>query len=85
MQRAELQRGGLPHTHTLPYSLAQPSPAGPLAHPLRRAKHQSRGAVYEQILKKNEQAYALLACCTALCPSTARLLDEAVANALREK
>ena len=52
---------------------------------VRRAKHQSRGAVYEQILKKNEQVYALLAVVTALCPTAARLLDEAVTNTLREK
>ncbi|KAL4425846.1 hypothetical protein ABPG75_009862 [Micractinium tetrahymenae] len=52
---------------------------------ISKAKHQSRGAVYEQILKKNEQMYALLAICTALCPTANRLLDEAVANTLREK
>lgn len=52
---------------------------------ISKAKHQSRGAVYEQILKKNEQMYALLAICTAMCPTTNRLLDEAVANTLREK
>lgn len=50
-----------------------------------RAKHQARGAVYEQILKKNEQMYALLAVVTALCPTANRLLDEAVAATLREK
>lgn len=31
------------------------------------------------------QVYALLAAATALCPAAQRLLDEAVANALREK
>lgn len=41
--------------------------------------------MYEQILKKNEQIYALLAVATALCPTANRLLDEAVANTLREK
>ena len=41
--------------------------------------------MYEQILKKNEQVYALLAVVTALCPTAARLLDEAVTNTLREK
>ena len=50
-----------------------------------RAKHQARGAVYEQILKKNEQMYALLAIVTALCPTANRLLDEAVTNTLRDK
>ncbi|PRW58820.1 eukaryotic translation initiation factor 3 subunit L-like [Chlorella sorokiniana] len=52
---------------------------------ISKAKHQSRGAVYEQILKKNEQMYALLAIVTALCPTANRLLDEAVTNTLREK
>ncbi|PSC76421.1 eukaryotic translation initiation factor 3 subunit L-like [Micractinium conductrix] len=52
---------------------------------IAKAKHQTRGAAYEQILKKNEQMYALLACATALCPTANRLLDEAVSNMLREK
>ena len=61
-----------------------PAPTARLASS-RRAKHQTRGAAYEQILKKNEQMYALLACATALCPTANRLLDEAVSNMLREK
>ncbi|KAL4859842.1 Eukaryotic translation initiation factor 3 subunit L [Chlorella vulgaris] len=52
---------------------------------ISKAKHQAKGAVYEQILKKNEQMYALLAISTALCPTANRLLDEAVTNTLREK
>lgn len=44
-----------------------------------------RTASYDQVLKKNEQIYALLAITTALCPTTNRLLDEGVATALREK
>lgn len=31
------------------------------------------------------QMYALLAICTAMCPTANRLLDEAVTNTLREK
>jgi translation initiation factor 3 subunit L len=47
--------------------------------------HHARGAAYDQILKKNEQMYALLAVAVALCPAAARSLDEAVAGQLREK
>lgn len=42
-------------------------------------------ATYEQMLKKNEQMYALLAVASALCPAAGSALDEAVANQLREK
>ena len=38
-----------------------------------------------QVLKKNEQMYALLAITVALCPSAASALDDAVAGLLREK
>lgn len=44
-----------------------------------------RGPGYEQILKKNEQMYALLAVTLALCPAASRLLDESVTTTLREK
>ena len=73
----------LPSAAALPFShfLAPLRPPPPVC----RAKHQSRGAVYEQILNKNEQMYALLAVVTALCPTANRNLDEAVANTLREK
>jgi len=43
-----------------------------------------RSIHYEQILKKNEQMYALLAICVVLCPQY-RLLEEGVNNSLREK
>lgn len=49
-----------------------------------KAYHQ-RSAQYDQILKKNEQMYALLAIATSLCPAASRNLDEAVANMLKEK
>eukprot|EP00270_Netrium_digitus_P006937 TRINITY_DN2000_c0_g1_i1.p1 TRINITY_DN2000_c0_g1~~TRINITY_DN2000_c0_g1_i1.p1 ORF type:complete len:535 (-),score=145.97 TRINITY_DN2000_c0_g1_i1:198-1802(-) len=39
---------------------------------------------YEQILKKNEQMYALLAICLSLCPHT-KLVEESVNVQLREK
>ena len=49
-------------------------------------KHQHvRSAQYDQILKKNEQIYALLALVLALCPAAAKVLDETVNNTLREK
>ena len=49
-------------------------------------KHQHvRSAQYDQILKKNEQIYALLALALALCPAASKVLDETVNNTLREK
>lgn len=45
--------------------------------------HQS-SPQYEQILKKNEQMYALLAICLSLCPQT-KLVEETVNSQLREK
>jgi RNA polymerase I-associated factor PAF67 len=52
----------------------------------RRVKgfHQ-RSAQYEQILKKNEQMFALLAVTTALCPAALSDLNETVLNLLQEK
>ncbi|KAG7675274.1 hypothetical protein Ndes2526B_g08141 [Nannochloris sp. 'desiccata'] len=47
--------------------------------------HHPRGPGYDQMLKKNEQMYALLAITLALCPAASRQLDESVANTLREK
>jgi translation initiation factor 3 subunit L len=47
--------------------------------------HASRGPGYDQILKKNEQMYALLAISMALCPTVSRQLEESVSNTLREK
>lgn len=45
----------------------------------------ARSAAYEQILKKNEQMYALLAISCALSPAAVKSLDEAVHNQLKEK
>jgi translation initiation factor 3 subunit L len=45
-----------------------------------------RNAAYDQILKKQEQMYALLALCAALCPAAARrYVDEGVAQQLGDK
>lgn len=49
-----------------------------------KAYHQ-RSAQYDQILKKNEQMYALLAVTVSLCPASQRNVDEAVSNTLKEK
>ena len=40
---------------------------------------------YPQVLKKNEQMYALLALVAALCPAAQNSLDESVTTQLREK
>ena len=48
-------------------------------------QYHQRSAQYEQILKKNEQMYALTAIVLALCPAAQRELDENVTNTLREK
>ena len=48
-------------------------------------QYHARSAQYEQILKKNEQMYALTAITLALCPAAQRELDENVLNMLREK
>lgn len=47
-------------------------------------QYHSKSSQYEQILKKNEQMYALLAICLSLCPQN-RLVDETVNSQLREK
>ncbi|BDA50611.1 Eukaryotic translation initiation factor 3 subunit L [Coccomyxa sp. Obi] len=51
----------------------------------RVKQYHQRSAQYEQILKKNEQMYALTAIVLALCPAAQRELDENVMNTLREK
>lgn len=51
----------------------------------RVKSHHARGPGYDQILKKNEQMYALLAITISLCPAASRQLDEAVGTMLREK
>jgi translation initiation factor 3 subunit L len=48
-------------------------------------QYHSRSAQYDQILKKNEQMYALLAITVALCPAAQKLLDENVVTQLRER
>ena len=51
-----------------------------------RVKQQyQRSSQYDQILKKNEQLYALLALTLALCPAAQRCVDEVIINSLREK
>lgn len=44
-----------------------------------------RSAQYEQILKKNEQMFALLAITAALCPASLSGLHETVLNLLQDK
>lgn len=56
-----------------------------LAYVARVKAFHPRNAAYEQMLKKNEQMYALLACTVALCPAAQRGLDEGVVVQLREK
>lgn len=51
----------------------------------RVKQYHSRSAQYEQILKKNEQMYALTAITLALCPAAQRELDETVMNTLKDK
>lgn len=48
-------------------------------------QYHARSAQYDQILKKNEQMYALLAITVALSPASQKLLDENVATQLRER
>ena len=47
-------------------------------------QYHQKSPQYDQILKKNEQMYALLAICLSLCPQT-QLVDENVVNQLKEK
>ncbi|RZC06417.1 Eukaryotic translation initiation factor 3 subunit L isoform C [Glycine soja] len=47
-------------------------------------QYHQKSPQYEQILKKNEQMYALLAISLSLCPQS-RLVDETVNSQLREK
>ena len=56
-----------------------------LAYIARVKQYHSRSSGYDQILHKMEQMYALLAICVSLCPAGSKLLDENVANSLREK
>ncbi|GFH09297.1 eukaryotic translation initiation factor 3 subunit L, partial [Haematococcus lacustris] len=56
-----------------------------LAYVSRVKQYHSRSAQYDQILKRNEQMYGLLACVVALCPVTQKGLDENVLAQLRER
>ncbi|CAN1238941.1 Eukaryotic translation initiation factor 3 subunit L [Linum grandiflorum] len=47
-------------------------------------QYHQKSPQYEQILKKNEQMYALLAICLSLCPQL-KLVEETVNSQLREK
>ena len=51
----------------------------------RVKQHHQRGVAYDQILKKNEQMYALLAAILSLCPAAARVVEDSVQSSLREK
>ena len=44
-----------------------------------------RSSQFEQILKKNEQMFALLALTAGLCPAATRVLDESVLILLQDK
>ena len=49
----------------------------------RVKQHHVRNAAYDQILRKNEQMYALLAITVALCPAVQKNLEENVLVALK--
>ena len=51
----------------------------------RVKQYHTRSVQYEQILKKNEQMYALLAMTVALSPASQKVLDENVTTQLRER
>lgn len=51
----------------------------------RVKQYHARSAQYDQILKKNEQMYALLAITVALSPASQKLLDENVMTQLRDR
>ncbi|KAJ6354541.1 hypothetical protein OIU77_005199 [Salix suchowensis] len=55
-----------------------------LLHIYKTKQYHHKSSQYEQILKKNEQMYALLAICLSLCQQV-KLLDETVNAQLREK
>eukprot|EP00199_Chlamydomonas_sp_CCMP681_P001016 CAMPEP_0119108554 /NCGR_PEP_ID=MMETSP1180-20130426/15070_1 /TAXON_ID=3052 ORGANISM="Chlamydomonas cf sp, Strain CCMP681" /NCGR_SAMPLE_ID=MMETSP1180 /ASSEMBLY_ACC=CAM_ASM_000741 /LENGTH=524 /DNA_ID=CAMNT_0007094179 /DNA_START=26 /DNA_END=1600 /DNA_ORIENTATION=- len=56
-----------------------------LAYISRVKQYHARSAQYDQILKRNEQMYALLACVVGLCPAAAKSVDENVATQLRDR
>ncbi|CAH8272361.1 unnamed protein product [Arabidopsis lyrata] len=47
-------------------------------------QYHQKSPQYEQLLKKNEQMYALLALCLSLCPQT-KLVDDSASSQLRDK
>ncbi|KAK8939358.1 hypothetical protein KSP40_PGU016235 [Platanthera guangdongensis] len=51
---------------------------------LKYKQFHQKSPQYDQILKKNEQMYAMLAICVSLCPQT-KLIDENVGAQLKEK
>lgn len=51
---------------------------------LKYKQYHQKSPQYDQILKKNEQMYALLAVCLSLCPQN-KLIDENVSTQLKEK
>lgn len=51
---------------------------------LKYKQYHQKSPQYDQILKKNEQMYALLAICLSLCPQT-KLVEENVNTQLKEK
>jgi translation initiation factor 3 subunit L len=51
---------------------------------LKFKQYHQKSPQYDQILKKNEQMYALLAICLSLCPQN-KLIDENVSTQLKEK
>ena len=51
----------------------------------RVKQYHTRSTQYDQILKKNEQMYALLAITVTLSPAAQKLLDENVTTQLRER
>lgn len=46
----------------------------------RTKQFHQRTQVYDQILKKNEQIYALVAVCLSICPASVKFLDESCAQ-----
>lgn len=56
-----------------------------LAYINRVKQYHSRTPQYDQILKKNEQMYALLATTLSLCPAAQKNLEETINSQLREK
>jgi hypothetical protein len=54
-----------------------------LAYINRIKQHHPRNAAYEQMLRKNEQMYALLGLTVALCPAVQKGLDEHVLAGLK--